>query len=227
MRYGVGVLMAVAGVAVLTPAVGDGVALAVPGSGAVCVLFVLGTAVFTWLSGHACNCTGKFVQVLAFVQILRVTDVFSSPLQSTTCLPLFTSMVEQLVLTVVPVVVVVLVDADATTSNVAVSGNTNNACAILSTQNWHSTRKISAPVTGIPGVWLVPAAGEPTTDVVCVLTLWVMLNVAVSRPAVGVSKPVTVSVVAVSAVIVVSAPAAGVLVARAGNVLLTSVGEAV
>lgn len=97
----------------------------------------------------------------------------------------------------------------------------------MSTQNWHSTRTISTPVTGIPGVWLVSVAGEPAIDVVCVEIFCVVLNVAVSSPVDG--RPVVetsvlaVSVVAVSAVIV-SAPTAGVLVSRAGRVLPTSVG---
>lgn len=129
--------MIVLGVAVLAPTAGDGVALPVPASGVsrgLWVLFVLGTAVFTWLSGQGCSCTGNVVQVVALVQMLRVTGVFSSPLQRTTCFPLFTSMVEQFVFTVVPVVLVV-VDVEDATSNVAVSGKTSKACAILSIQN--------------------------------------------------------------------------------------------
>ena len=70
----------------------------------------------------------------------------------------------------------------------------------------------------MPGVWLVPTAGEPTADVVCVETFPVVLNVAVSSPVAG------ASVLAVSAVIVVSTPTEGVLVSRAGSVLPTSVG---
>ncbi len=129
--------MIVTGVAVIAPTAGDGVALPAPTAGVsvgLWLLFVLGTAVFTWLSGHAWSCTGKVVHVVALVQMLRLTGVFSSPLQSTTCLPLFTSMVEQFVFTVVPVVLVV-VDVEDTTSNVAVSGKTSKACAILSIQN--------------------------------------------------------------------------------------------
>ena len=46
-------------------------------------------------NGHGCRFTGKFVQ-LPLVQIVSITGTFAGPLQSTTCLPLFTSMVEQL-----------------------------------------------------------------------------------------------------------------------------------
>ncbi len=82
-------------------------------------------AVPAFVSGQANKSTGKFVQVLAFVQILSVIGVFSGPLQSTTCLPLFTSIVEQLVLTVLVVVEVDVVGVR--TSKVAVSGRTSQA----------------------------------------------------------------------------------------------------
>ncbi len=83
-------------------------------------------AVSGWdVSGQANKFTGKFVQVLALVQILSVTGVFSGPLQRTTCLPLFTSIVEQLVLMVV--VEALLEGVGETTWNVAVSGRTSMA----------------------------------------------------------------------------------------------------
>lgn len=73
---------------------------------------------------------------------------------------------------------------------------------------------------------MVPTAGEPTTEVVCVEAFWVMLNVAVSSPVpvVADSSVLAVSIVGISAVIVVSTPTEGVLVSSAGRVLPTSVG---
>src|SRR5829696_6805524 len=118
MCYGVGVLTIVEDVAVLI-AMPPGVAVEMSVPGADGVLFVC-------VSGQANRSTGKSVQVLPLVQILSVMDVNSGPLQSTTCLPLFTSTVEQLVVSVV--------DGD-TTSKVAVSGKTSRACAMVSTQN--------------------------------------------------------------------------------------------
>jgi hypothetical protein len=93
--------------------------------------------------------------VLASVQILIVRGVISGPLHSTTCRPLFTSTVVQVGVVAVTEVLEVVMDVSGEVIlNVAVSGNTSKACAIVSTQNWHSTRTISlsCPVTGIPGV---------------------------------------------------------------------------
>jgi hypothetical protein len=104
------------------------VALPVPDSGVERALVVAAEVLFVWETGQDIRFTGRFVQV--FVQILREMVVFSGPLQRTTCLPLFTSIVEQLVGNVLVVVVVA-----ETNSNVAVSAITSKACAIVSTQN--------------------------------------------------------------------------------------------
>ena len=85
---------------------------------------LVGTATLDCASGQGCRFTGKSVHELASVQILSMTGVFSGPLQSTTCFPLFTSIVEQLVLTVSVVVVVVVGEV---TAKVAVSGRTSKA----------------------------------------------------------------------------------------------------
>ena len=122
MHYGVGVRLnegSVSGVRVRLPVPGSGVDGALVGA-------VEGS--FVWETGQDIKFTGKFVQV--FVQILREMVVFSGPLQRTTCLPLFTSIVEQPVGKVLVVVVVA-----ETNSNVAVSANTSKACAKVSTQN--------------------------------------------------------------------------------------------
>ena len=115
LYYGVGVTV------VVKEVLGVGVALPVPG--ATGVLF--GTAVPGCVSGQASKFTGKSVQVLTSVQILRMRGVISGALQSTTCLPLFTSTVEQLVSLVV--VEVVVVAGGETTSKVAVSGKISKA----------------------------------------------------------------------------------------------------
>jgi hypothetical protein len=75
------------------------------------------------------------------------------------------------------------VDKDAesvTTSNVAVSGNTNRALPIPSMQNWHSNKMTSAPVTGVDGVSVVSVVG-----VVSAVSVIVAVEV-VSVPAVRV-----------------------------------------
>ena len=84
---GVGVLAArvAVGDAAPPPVPGLAVDRAFPGAGVACC---------DWANGHVCKLTGKFVQ-LPFVQIFSMTGVLARPLQSTTCLPLFTSIVEQ------------------------------------------------------------------------------------------------------------------------------------
>ena len=145
--------------------------------------------------------------MLASVQILRTNGVISGPLHSTTCLPLFTSTVVQAGTELAAEEVLV-----ETILKVALSGKTSKACACVSTQNWHSTSIISWPVTGIPGVWVVPTFGD-CVGIVCVLRLPV-LTVAVSNPVAGeVSTVETVSELeAVGVVTVVSAGRIGVLV---------------
>ena len=122
-HYGVAVLIAMVAVAVPPTAAGVSVAPA-PGSGV-----LLGTALVGFAaSGQASKSTGKSVQALSAVQILSTIGVSSGPLQSTTCLPLFTSTVVQLGAVVVTAVVdVVVAGDDETISNVAVSGSTNSA----------------------------------------------------------------------------------------------------
>jgi hypothetical protein len=107
-----------------------------------CCGTLVGTAgAACWFGEQANRFNGKLVHVLPFVELMQTfseMEVFSGPLHSTTCLPLFTSIVEQLVLIVVVVLFVVVVVVDGVVeviSNVAVSGSTNRACAIVSTQN--------------------------------------------------------------------------------------------
>lgn len=166
----------VVGVPAAVVAVGDA-APPVLDVGVACVLPEAGVACCGCVNGHACKFTGKFVQ-LPLVQIFNTTGVLAGPLQSTTCLPLFTSMVEQ----VTAVVVVVFVEGvGEVTWNVETSGKTSKACARLSTQNWQSTRVISEPVTGMAAL----VAVEPTTEGTWVETLCAPLAVGVSEPVVA------------------------------------------
>lgn len=109
--YGVGVLVTAAGVDV-APSVA-----VTPG-----VPFVGAATVPAGASGQANKSTGKSVQVLLSVQMLSVMGVISGPLQSTTCLPLFTSTVLQVGKVVFVEEVVVEV-----TLKVAESGKINKA----------------------------------------------------------------------------------------------------
>ena len=219
IHYGVAVLIVISGVAVGVVSPVPGVLVA-PAAGVLLVLVAATVGCAT--SGQASRSTGKSAQVLASVQILIVRGVISGPLQSTTCRPLFTSTVVQIgVVDATEVVDVVVVGGGETISKVAVSGSTKRACAVVSTQNWHSTSTIS-PVTGMPGV-PVPAVCVPAVFVVDVETALVSVPLTV-----GVSTAVSavlVVAVSVSAVPVASVDAPkGVLVASSGSDVPTRVG---
>ena len=119
LSYGVGVTLGV------DSAAGVGVGLPVAASGVDWVSF--GTAVPDCFRGQAIKSTGKSTQERSAVQMLSVMGVISGPLQRTTCLPLFTSIVEQVVVIVSAVVDVVVEVSGETTSKVAVSGSTSRA----------------------------------------------------------------------------------------------------
>lgn len=167
-------------------------------------------------SGQPSKSTGKSVQ-LPLTQIFNERGVFSGPRHNTTCLPLLTSIVAQLTSNGL----FVADGVEEATSNVAVSGKTSNACAILSTQNWHSTRTISRPVTGIAGVFPVPVEGETMTVGMGDEILSGLLTTGVARTVVD------KSVVGVSSMMVlVSCPLGKVLVSNVGSVVPIKVGVA-
>jgi len=150
-------------------------------------------------SGQDCRSTSSWTQSVPLAQISSVSVEFSSPRQSTTCLPPNVSTVLQPVSVPGGETVV----ADVTSSNVEVSGITRMALPIPCIQNWHSNKMTSAPVTGMPGVPFV-AVPVPATSVVSVAgtagTVSVVSAVAVPTsvsPAAGVPVP-AVSVVFVS-----------------------------
>jgi hypothetical protein len=122
--YGVAV-----GVLIVTTGVSVAVGLPTPVAGVLGDSWVLvGPALGCAASGQASRSTGKSVQVLVSVHMLRVRGVISGPLQSTTCFPLLTSTVVQTGSVTDTEVVEVVVDVGGDViSNVAVSGNTNKA----------------------------------------------------------------------------------------------------